>query len=52
MTEDVDLSKTQPYNYFAYSGNPSQDWKVNYANSNILWHFLTAVIWHMKDMYM
>ena len=27
-------------------GNLSQDWRVNYANSNILWHFLTAIIWH------
>ena len=26
--------------------NLSQDWRVNYANSNILWHFLTAIIWH------
>ena len=26
-------------------GNPNQESRVNYANRNILWHFLTAVIW-------
>ena len=43
--EDVVLSKTQPCKYFLYMdrGNPSQEWRVNYANSNILWHFLTTV---------
>ena len=40
--EDVDLSKTQSCKYFVYMdrGNPSQDWRVKYANSIILWHIL------------
>ena len=40
-------TKTHPCKYFVYMdrGNPSQEWRVNYANSNILWHFLTAIIW-------
>ena len=35
--------------YFVYinQGNLSQEWRVNYSNSNKLWHFLTAVIWHI-----
>ena len=35
--------------YFVYMDrrNPSQEWGVNYANRNKLWHFLTAVIWGM-----
>ena len=39
---DVDLSKTQPCKYFVFmdQGNPS------HKNSNILWHFSTAIIWH------
>ena len=32
-------------------GNPSQEWRVNYANSNILWHFLTAIIWHKLPVF-
>ena len=33
--------------YFVYMDrrNPSQEWGVNYANRNKLWHFLTAIIW-------
>ena len=46
--ENVDLSKTQPCKYFVCTdrGNPSQDWRVSYANSNILWHFFTLIIGH------
>ena len=35
--KDADLSKTQPCKYFVYMdrGNPSQDWRVIYAKSNI-----------------
>ena len=45
---NVDLSKMQPCKYFVYMDwwNPSQECRVNYANSNYLWHFLTALIWH------
>ena len=34
--EDVDLCKTQPCKYFVYmdQGNPSQERRVNYANSS------------------
>jgi len=34
--EDVDLSKMQPCTYFVYmdQGNPSQECRVKYANSN------------------
>jgi len=32
-------------------GNPSQEWRVNYTNSNILWHFLTAIIWHKLPVF-
>ena len=34
--EDIDLCKTQPWKHFVYmdQGNPSQEWRVNYANSN------------------
>ena len=41
--EDVHISKTQP---FLCLCGPSQEWRVNYENSNKLWHFLTAIIWH------
>ena len=36
--EDVDLTKTQKCKYFVYTerGNPSQELRVNYANSNML----------------
>ena len=36
--EDVDLTKTQKCKYFVYMerGNPSQELRVNYANSNML----------------
>ena len=47
--EDVDLSKTHPCKCFVYidRGNPSQEWRLNYTNSNTLWHFLTTIfIWH------
>ena len=27
--------------------NPSQDWTVNCAKSNVMWHILTAIIWLM-----
>ena len=49
----MDLSKTHSCNYFVYmdQGNPSQEWRVNYANSNILWHFLTAIIWHKLPVF-
>ena len=42
------FSKTHPCKYFVYMnrGNSSQKWRVNYANSNILWHFVTTIIWH------
>ena len=58
--EDVDLSKTQPCKYFVYvdRGNPSQDWRVNYANSieyavtlfdcNHLAHVI--VLWQMQNI--
>ena len=60
MTEDMDLPKTQPCNYFVYMdwGNPSQDWKVNYASSNILGTFFDrshlahvrhVVLWQMQN---
>ena len=47
--EGVDLTKTQPFKYFVYieQGNPSQELRVNYEVSNIMWHFLIAIIWHM-----
>ena len=40
--EDVDLTKTQKCKYFVYMerGNPSQELRVNYANSNMLRYFL------------
>ena len=48
--EDVDITKTQLCKYFVYmeQGNPSQELRVNYANSNIVsvTHFLTGIIWH------
>ena len=33
--------------YFVYMDrrNSSQEWSLNYANRNKLWHFLTAIIW-------
>ena len=36
--EDVDLTKTKKCKYFVYMerGNPSQELRVNYANSNML----------------
>ena len=36
--EDKDLTKTEPCKYFFYveRGNPSQELRVNHANSNIL----------------
>ena len=53
--EDVDLSKTHPCKCFVYidRGNPSQEWRLNYANSNTLWHFLTTIfigtiLWQMQ----
>ena len=35
--------------YFVYMDrrNPSQEWEVNYANRNNVWHFLNAIIWGM-----
>ena len=40
--EDFDLTKTQKCKYFVYmeQGNPSQELRVNYANSNMLRYFL------------
>ena len=42
--EDVVLSKTQPFKYFLYMdrGNPSQEWRVNYAN-RILWFWCPVI---------
>ena len=36
--ENVDLTETKPCLYFVYMerGNPSQELRVNYANSNIV----------------
>ena len=54
--EDVDLTKTQKCKYFVYMerGNPSQELRVNYANSNMLRYFLrnhlahVIVLWQMQ----